>query len=213
MTYSDTQPRGTWTRLFCCLPFAALSACGCPVGVSSPCLIPPPRLVTASLLPFTSSLEHCDNSAICMHPLYHMLLGHRWKHVPGVTVLGDATHVMSPFGDAGAKLTMLDALELSIDLVDAINSGTSVEGQEAAVAAWEVCTEPSTYTFQRDSVIGSTIKDALSISPRDESILFANRDKFDLVAIYDNVSRTWATCTPRSPSSSRPLTRPPSARS
>ncbi|EJF59086.1 hypothetical protein DICSQDRAFT_172407 [Dichomitus squalens LYAD-421 SS1] len=32
---------------------------------------------------------------------------------------------------------MLDALELGMVLADAINSGTSVEGQEAAVAAWE----------------------------------------------------------------------------
>ncbi|TBU52029.1 hypothetical protein BD310DRAFT_792250, partial [Dichomitus squalens] len=78
---------------------------------------------------------------------------------------------------------MLDALELSIILVDAINSGTGIEGREASVAAWEVCTEPSTYIFQRDR---STIEDALSISVRDRSVLSANRDKFDLVTIYDN---------------------------
>ena len=40
----------------------------------------------------------------------------------------------------------------------------------------------------RRRVTGSTIEDALSISPRDESTLFANRDKFDLVAIYDEGS-------------------------
>ncbi|TBU21252.1 hypothetical protein BD311DRAFT_839867 [Dichomitus squalens] len=79
---------------------------------------------------------------------------------------------------------MLDALVLSIVLVDAINSGTSIEGREAAVAAWEVCTEPSTYIFQRDR---STIEDALSISPRDGSVLSKNRDKFDLVTIYDGM--------------------------
>ena len=40
------------------------------------------------------------------------------------------------------------------------------------------------------SVSGTTIEDALSISPPHESVLFANRDKFDLVAIYDDASES-----------------------
>ncbi|TBU43821.1 hypothetical protein BD309DRAFT_1029762 [Dichomitus squalens] len=82
-------------------------------------------------------IKHCDDNAIYTRPLYHMPLDHKWKHVPGVTILGDAAHVMSPFGGAGTNLAMLDALELGIILADAIDSGTIVEGREAAVAAWE----------------------------------------------------------------------------
>jgi ubiquitin carboxyl-terminal hydrolase 8 len=38
------------------------------------------------------------------------------------------------------------------------------------------------------SVTGETIEDSLSVAPRDEWVLFCNRNKFDLVAIYDDDS-------------------------
>ncbi|KAH9893640.1 monooxygenase FAD-binding protein [Cubamyces lactineus] len=82
-------------------------------------------------------IENCDEQAIYVRPLLYLPVGHRWEHKPGVTIIGDAAHLMSPFAGAGANLAMVDGLELGLVLADAITKGLDAEAREAAVAKWE----------------------------------------------------------------------------
>ena len=70
--------------------------------------------------PVLDLLRH--GTAFVHRPLFVLPVSHTWAHVPGVTLLGDAAHLMPPLG-AGANLAMLEGAELAESVATAPGPG------------------------------------------------------------------------------------------
>ncbi|OPG05864.1 NAD(P)/FAD-dependent oxidoreductase [Microbispora sp. GKU 823] len=78
--------------------------------------------------PVLDLLRH--GTAFVPRPLYVLPVSHTWAHVPGVTLLGDAAHLMPPLG-VGANLAMLEGAELAESVAAASGPGDLDEAVRA----------------------------------------------------------------------------------
>ncbi|MGW5720223.1 FAD-dependent oxidoreductase [Amycolatopsis sp. NPDC003865] len=127
--------------------------------------------VFAAFAPELRALVEDSDDPLIPRPIHALPVGHRWERVPGVTLLGDAAHVMSPFAGEGANLAMLDAAELALalaahdDVESALSAYENALFPRAEAAAsdsagnLEACFRPDAPAAMVDQMLGHSGKD------------------------------------------------------
>lgn len=68
-------------------------------------------------------IQLADDEFIAFRPMYMLPLDHTWESCPGLTLLGDAAHLMTPYAGEGVNITMWDSLELAKKVIEGIKLG------------------------------------------------------------------------------------------
>jgi 2-polyprenyl-6-methoxyphenol hydroxylase-like FAD-dependent oxidoreductase len=83
--------------------------------------------------------------------LYELPVGFRWPSLPGVTLIGDAAHLMTPFAGVGVNVGMTDSLVLGKEIIAAWNGEKRLD---EALKAYEEEMWPRAEVFMKKTMKG-----------------------------------------------------------
>ncbi|QUQ71059.1 FAD-dependent oxidoreductase [Kutzneria sp. CA-103260] len=112
-------------------------------------------------------IRHNDGGFV-NRPLYVLPVGHSWDHVPGVTLLGDAAHLLPPHG-IGANLALVDGSDLAAAIAAHDNLDEGVRAYES------VMLPRAKAAGEADAEIAVLMEDAESHNLNDMRQLFNDR--------------------------------------
>ncbi|QRW05108.1 FAD-binding domain protein [Ceratobasidium sp. AG-Ba] len=73
--------------------------------------------------PALQDLIRLSDDTVQMRPLYMAPLDYSWTNRQGLTLLGDAAHVMTPYAGEGVNAAMWDSLELAKAIIKGVKTG------------------------------------------------------------------------------------------
>ncbi|MFJ1767209.1 FAD-dependent oxidoreductase [Amycolatopsis sp. NPDC088138] len=102
----------------------------------------------ADWAPAFHELIRSSSDTITPRRIFGLPAGHRWARVPGVTLVGDAAHVMSPYAGEGANLALIDGADLARAILQ------HPDDLETALAQYETAMFPRAENASLESAQG-----------------------------------------------------------
>ncbi|KAH8703533.1 hypothetical protein BGW36DRAFT_393840 [Talaromyces proteolyticus] len=99
-----------------------------------------------------------DDNNVTSRPLYMLPVGFTWPHQKGVTILGDAAHLMTPFAGEGVNLAFEDAMHLC----DAIKQTIEILKQGEEKSSVEEILDQNVVVFEKDMNQRATLTQTLT---------------------------------------------------
>lgn len=87
--------------------------------------------------PLKKIIEVAEEDSFQARSLYELPVGHRWDSRPGVTLIGDAAHLSTPFAGEGVNIAMEDALKLSHVIIAAAKEPEPIQALNNLLKAFE----------------------------------------------------------------------------